>query len=237
MCQSNRIWRPMVWNIVGHTQLWKPLRAKMDGAGWERRKEGAVGALTMTKKGPGGGGMGGASSPLHFARNQFWCWRSLWLYTALLHQFAIIYCSGSPYSQETHLKARLIYSFWFASWLRQITTAHPTQKYGQWPTKALSDPKCLFHFPLWCLKSTESLPLGKERVSQTSTIWLCWSLFLPGLDHLFYYLFNMVFLNQLLFFLTEIILWRKETLYHYQEVKPIKLAINTLKITNTTVTL
>lgn len=61
MCQSNRIWRPMVWNIVGHIQLWKqwkPLRAKMDGAGWERRKEGAVGALTMTKKGPGGGGHG-----------------------------------------------------------------------------------------------------------------------------------------------------------------------------------
>lgn len=119
MCQSNRIWRPMVWNIVGHIQLWKqwkPLRAKMDGAGWERRKEGAVGALTMTKKGPGGGG---AWEGLHlhcilprtsfdveevYGSTQLYC-TSLQLFIALalfIHKRHIWKRSSSTHSDSLH---------------------------------------------------------------------------------------------------------------------------------------
>ena len=93
-----------------------------------------------------------------------------------LHSFIAPVCNYlslcSFYSQETHLKVCLSYSFWLPWWLIQIAMACPTQKYGEWPTNVLSAPKHLLQFPLWCLKSTESLPLDIERISQISTIGL-----------------------------------------------------------------
>ena len=128
MRQPNRIWRPMLWNIVGHIQLWKQWkpRAKMDEGrvgekeGENVRKEGAVGALTMTKKGPGQGwGVVGAWEGLHlhcilprtspdveefYGSTQLYC-TSLQLFIALalfIHKRHIWKRGSSTHSDSLH---------------------------------------------------------------------------------------------------------------------------------------
>ena len=141
----------------------------------------------------GQGGREGRGKERKEERRVLWQWQRTWgrgfISTAFcqepvlilktfmaLYSFIALVCNYlslcSFYSQETHLKVCLSYLFWSPWWLIQITMACPTQKNGQWPTNVLSAPKCLLQFPQWYLKSTESLPLGKERISQISGIWL-----------------------------------------------------------------
>ena len=73
MLQSNGIWRPMLWNNMGHTQLqkqWNEHKFDGDREGEKEgeRKERRRGGFFDNDKGPGGG----ASSPLHFAKSQSW---------------------------------------------------------------------------------------------------------------------------------------------------------------------
>ena len=141
----------------------------------------------------GQGGREGRRKERKEERRVLWQWQRTWgrgfISTAFcqepvlilktfmaLYSFIALVCNYlslcSFYSQETHLKVCLSYLFWSPWWLIQITMVCPTQKYGQWPTNVLSAPKCLLQFPQWCLKSTERLPVGKERISQISGIWL-----------------------------------------------------------------
>lgn len=162
MLQSNRIWKPVLWDNRGHLQLWKKkkvkaLTAKLDEGrvgekeeGKRRKERRSSRSEACDKEDPvGERSEERAPSPLHFYQEQVLILNKfliapacnyllLWLFRFCLHK------------RHTW---RLISSFWAALWSVLITRACPPQKHGQWPTKGFWAPRCLLHFPRWSLKS------------------------------------------------------------------------------------
>lgn len=107
------------------------------------------------------------STPFIFTKNQS-------CYGIRSHSFVAPICNylllwlSFLHSQETHLKVRLIRSFWPASWLVLTTRACPT-----WVLTTRACPKMPLPIPTGMPKS-----FGLAECSQTSTIWSHLSLFL-----------------------------------------------------------
>ena len=150
----------MLWDNMGHLQLWKKHESpdrKYDGDRVREKERGKEGGreqqvLSLRQRGPSAGW--GRKLHLHcfFTKNQCWSWISVCLCAALLQQFAGIYCSGSLFSMFTRDPSE--------------GTSAPSEQLpeGCWspgpaPHKSGgSDPqrslclKCLLHFSVWNIK-------------------------------------------------------------------------------------